>query len=90
MLTQYCKDILNASKNKKSDGGVFDIGGDWDPSGRDGHKTHACGTDIDIATTAANGRRINAADLARITNDNFQDAFMINEGDHFHIHFAHC
>jgi hypothetical protein len=71
-------------------GGVFDISDDWIPDGQDGHKSHACGIDIDIGRNAVNGHPINAVDLATLARNNFQGAFMLNEGDHFHIHFAHC
>ena len=71
-------------------GGVFDISGDWTPdTPRDGHKSDACGTDIDIGVLSVGGRQINAVDLARIVMTNYPGAFMINEGDDFHVHFEH-
>ena len=32
----------------------------------DGHKSHACGTDIDVGITGTKGGRIVATDLARL------------------------
>ena len=75
-------------------GGVFDISGDWDPSGPDGHKSHACGTDIDVGITGTKGGRIVATDLARLVQQHYPGAFVFNEGGgrspHYHIHFADC
>jgi hypothetical protein len=72
-------------------GGVFDISGDWNPAGQnDGHKSHACGTDVDVDDLASNGRSINSTDLAMITIRQYAGAFVISEGSHYHIHFGDC
>jgi hypothetical protein len=75
-------------------GGVFDISGDWDPSGTDGHKYHACGTDADVGFTATDGRRIDVNDLTTLAEQHFLGAFVFNEGNtnqpHYHIHFEDC
>jgi len=73
---------------------------DWDPvppPRGDGHRTHACGTDIDIDDQAINTNRrglrtvdIDQPDLASIVNQHFTGAFVFNEGNHVHIHFADC
>jgi hypothetical protein len=56
-------------------GGVFDINGNW----RNPHGSHACGTDVDLRATAANGRDINQRQLRDLITLNYPGAFMIRE-----------
>jgi hypothetical protein len=83
-------------------GGVFDISGDWDPAGKDGHKFHACGVDIDIDDAVNRFNPINKKitkvsmgnaerdEVAKIVSEKYPGVIMITEGNHFHVHFVHC
>jgi len=84
-------------------GGVFEICGTFRaedgcanaPNG--GHLSHACGTDVDIGGFAINNRgrqteldRRDLRELGTLVNTHYAGAFVIDEGDHYHIHFENC
>jgi murein endopeptidase len=87
-------DVLRINDISLPSGGVFDLCGTFDPATscagyKGGHRSHACGTDIDVATTGLLGKRINRQQLERIVQQYGGD-FVIDEGDHLHIHMADC
>ena len=90
-------DILRYNDISLSNGGVFDLNSDWNPAPPplgDGHLSHGCGTDIDVGLDALNARgrmvAVNQNHLADLVNRHFPGAFVMIEGNHFHIHFTDC